>query len=174
AVGVLGLAGAVAGLPVERRLLVAQVTGDGDAPADGAFGQRRTVGLGVTRGTDLRQHLPRDAHDLEHLIVPVERVQVHQHGAAGVADVGDVRATLRAAGQPPDDPGVDVAEDRVAPLGLLTHTIDVVQDPLHLRAGEVGRKRQTDLLLEAVLPAILAQFIDDLVRAGVLPDNRVV
>src|SRR5690606_16956908 len=52
AVGVLGLAGAVAGLPVERRLLVAQVTGDGDAPADGAFGQRRTVGLGVTRGTD--------------------------------------------------------------------------------------------------------------------------
>ena len=57
----------------------------------------------MARGTPMRG---------QQLVVPVEGRQVHQHGAAGVGDVGDVPA-----GQVPDQPGVDGAEQQLAALG---------------------------------------------------------
>ena len=65
------------------------------------------------------QHLARDRQDLEQLIVPIKRAQVHQHRAAGVGGIGDVHAPTGAAGQVPDQPGVDRAKERVAGLGGL-------------------------------------------------------
>src|SRR5207237_6766750 len=102
-----------------------------------------------------------------------ERLEVHQHGAAGVADVRDVQAAVGAAGEIPDAPGVDVAEDQVAGLGLLAGTIDVVEDPTHLGAGEVGGQREADLRPEAILYAVGGELVDELVGAGVLPHDRV-
>ena len=147
AVGVLRLADAETGLPDERRLLVAQVT------ADGHLAQCVAVDLGVAGRSDRGQHPARDVQDAQNLIIPVQRVQVHQQGAAGVGHIGHVRAAAGAAGQVPDDPRVDVAEDRLAPLRRRAHTRHVVEDPLDLRAGEIGRQRQPGLRPEAILPA---------------------
>ena len=81
--------------------------------------------------------------------------------------------TVDATGQVPDHPGVHVAEDQLAGLGGLAGALDVVEDPLDLGTGEVGRQRQADALLVLVLVAA-TEFLDDLVGAGVLPDDRVV
>src|SRR3712207_8149811 len=60
-----------------------------------------------------------------YLLVPVEGLEVHQHGAARVGDVGDVQAAVRTAGQIPDDPRVHVAEQQVAGLGAVGGAVDV-------------------------------------------------
>ncbi len=83
-------------------------------------------------------------------------------------------AAVGPAGQVPDDPGVDVAEEQLAGFGARAGPLDVVQDPLDLGAREVGRQRQTHLGAEAVLTAVLSQGVADLVGAGVLPDDGVV
>ena len=46
--------------------------------------------------------------------MPVERVQVHQHRAAGVGHVGRVHAAVGAAGEVPQQPRVDRAERQLA------------------------------------------------------------
>ena len=63
-----------------------------------------------------------------------ERAQVHHHRAARVGHVGDVQAAVGAAGQVPDQPGVHVAEDQIAGVGLLAGAVDVLEDPADLRA----------------------------------------
>ena len=54
------------------------------------------------------------------------------------------------------------------------HPVDVLQDPLHLAAGEVRRRRQTRLAPDDVAAAVAVQRRRDPVGAGVLPDDRVV
>ena len=109
------------------------------------------------------------------LRVPGQRVQVHQHGARGVGRLGEVQPALGAAGHVPDQPGVHVAEGQVTGLGALAGALDVVQNPAHLGAGEVGRQRQTHLGLVAFgATPERAELLADRVGAGVLPDDRVV
>ena len=77
----------------------------GTSPPNGPFVAGRAVGRpgpttsrisgSIARGT------PKNA---EQLVVPVERLEVHQHRAAGVGDVGDVQAAVGTAGQVPDQP----------------------------------------------------------------------
>ena len=72
-------------------------------------------------------------------------------------------------------PGVHVAERQVAGLRLLLGAVDVVEDPAHLRAREVGGQRQPDLVLVPLgAAAEVAELLADGVGAGVLPDDRVV
>ena len=78
------------------------------------------------------------------------------------------------AGQVPHQPRVGVAEQQVTGLGLLAGTLDVVQDPLDLGAGEVARQGQPGEVPEALLTAVLGQLVHDLLGAGVLPHDRVV
>src|SRR5205823_6632265 len=85
----------------------------------------------------------------------------------------DVHAAVGAAGELPDHPRVDVPEQHLAALGLATNAVDVVEDPLDLRAGEVGRDREPRLGPEPVLASIGAELVADLVRARVLPDDCV-
>ena len=59
-------------------------------------------------------------------------------------------------------------------LGGLAHPVDVLQDPLDLAAGEVGRRRQPGLAADHVAAAVAVQRAGDPVGAGVLPDDRVV
>ena len=139
AVGVLRLAGLERRLAEGRGLLVAEDAGDRDAAEQALF---TAVAVDLGGGLDLGQHGHRNAHVGRDLVVPAQGVEVHQHGAGGVGDVGDVHAAVDAAGQVPEDPGVDVAEDQVAGLGLGAGTLDVVEDPLDLGAREVGRQRQ--------------------------------
>ena len=132
----LGLALGEAGLAEQRGLLVAERGGDRHAVEDAALGvcrrPRRRSGSPAAR----RPGRPSTGRIF---VVPLQGVQVHQHGARGVGDVGDVHAAVDAAGEVPDDPGVHGAEEDVAALGALAQALDVVEQPADLRAGEVAR-----------------------------------
>ena len=176
AVGVLGLARREAHLPDHGRVLVAEDAGDRDlALPDAAPGALRAAEEVRVRGRpDLGQHLRRHAEDLEQLGVPREGLEVHQHRARGVGDVGQVDAALGAAGHVPQQPGVHRAEDDVARLGRLADPVDLVEDPLELAAREVGRRRQPGTFADQVGVAVPLQRGGDRVGPGVLPDDRVV
>src|SRR5664280_3107153 len=96
----------------EGGLLVAEIARYRNA---GQVADGRAVDLG--RGLDGREHRLRDAQEPEDLGIPVERGVVEEEGPARVGDVGDVDAARRAAGQVPDAPGVDGAEQEIARLG---------------------------------------------------------
>jgi hypothetical protein len=168
-VGVLRIADVVRGLAERRCLLVAEVAGDrgaGQAP--------RRITVDVRRRPDVRQHRPRNAERAQLVLVPVQRLEVHQHCPAGVRDVGDVAPAVPAPGDVPDDPRVDVAEHEIPRLGPFPRPLDVVQDPLDLGPREIGRERESRLVSETILAAVAGQLGDDLLRSRVLPDERVV
>ncbi len=170
AIRILGLADAEADLAHRGRLLIAEDAGHRHAI------QRATldVTVGLAARSNLGQHLTRHTDRLQQVVVPIQRLEVHQHRARRVGHVGDVDAAIRPAGEPPGHERVDVAEERIAGLGLLQRAGDVVEDPAHLRAGEVGGQRQTRLVAEAILAAIPGELVDDMVGASVLPDDGVV
>ena len=122
AIRALGLSLGEAGLPEQRGLLVAQRGRDAHAGQDPP-GQAVCLG----RWANLREHLAWHAEDGQQLVVPVQGREVHQEGTAGVGDVGDVRAAVRAAGKVPDQPALDGSEQHVAALGALAQARGVVQ-----------------------------------------------
>src|SRR5215210_1132454 len=119
-------------LAPEGGLLVAGDAGDRDLrPEDVGV----CVPVHVGAWLDLRQHLTRHpAEQLEHLVVPLELEDVVEHGARGVRVVGNVRP---ATGELVDQPGVYGAHGDLAVLRPLPQTLYVVQEPVHLGAGEV-------------------------------------
>ena len=89
-------------MPDERRLLVAGDAGDGQRDAE-----EPSLGDDLGGAHEPRQQLALDAEEGEQLLVPVEVVQAEQHRPRGIRQIGDVGL---AAGQAPDEPGVDRAE----------------------------------------------------------------
>src|SRR6185312_12950310 len=83
-------------------------------------------------------------------------------------------AAVAAAGEVPEQPGVHGPEGEFARFGPLPRPVDVVEDPLDLGPGEVGRERQADVLAQAVRTLVAGQFVDDVFGPRVLPDDRVV
>ena len=100
-------------------------------------------------------------------------VDVHELRAAGVGHVGDVEPSARPAGQVPDEPGIDRAEQGVAGLRLLARTGDVGEQPMQLEAGKIARQRQAGLGAQAILAAVGREARHQVVDARVLPDERV-
>src|SRR4029077_10930500 len=174
AVGVLGFARCKTGLPEEGRLLIAEVRAHGYDAADRTIRLRLPVDLLIARRPDLGQHGPRDLDLAQQLRVPIQRLEVHQHGARRVAVVGAVRPTLGPTRQPPDDPGIDVAEQKVPTLGRRAGARNVVEDPLDFRPGEIGGDDKTGLALDQWLDTVVDQLLTDVDRARVLPHDRVV
>ena len=112
AVGVFGAARREAGLAKRGRLLIARTTGQRNRP-------RRTTRPTFRRNARSRRgprgNIARGMSRIaQQLVVPIERVNVEQQRAAGVAIVGHVQP---AAAQPPQQPGVDRAEQDFAALG---------------------------------------------------------
>ena len=171
AVGVLRHAFLETGLPEGRGLLVTEDARDRDT---GQETLRATHAVDLGRGPDLRQHRHRNAHVGCDGGLPVEGLEVHQHGAGGIGDIGDVHTTVHTPGEVPQHPGVHGAHHQVTGLGAFPGALDVVEDPLDLRPGEVGGQRQPDELLVPVGSLLAAEFLDDLLGAGVLPDDGVV
>jgi hypothetical protein len=85
-----------------------------------------------------------------------------------------VSAAIGSSGQPPDHPGIDIAEERFAPAGSLADTSNVIEDPFALWSGVVGSQGETRLGTEAILAAILGQLVADFLGAGILPDDSIV
>ena len=155
-------------------MLVTQVATNGDFCAEGAVRGCHTVETRIARWANLGQHLARDPQNAQQFIVPVECFQVHEHGSAGIGDVGEVLTAVGATGQVPDDPGIDVAEERIATFGGFADAFHIVQNPLDFGAGEVGGNRQARFATEEVAQSIAFQLGADAVGACVLPDDGVV
>jgi hypothetical protein len=171
AVGVLRLARVECGLAECRGLLVSEDSGNGHLPKQ-AVRFRHTVDLG--RAADLRQHRGRHAERIQDVLAPGQGREVHEHRAAGVRHVRCVHSTVDTAREVPEHPGVRRPEHQVARLGLLARALDVLEDPDDLGAGEICGQRKPDVLLESLDSAVLREAFDDVLRAGVLPDDGVV
>ncbi len=144
AVGVFRLAGVKTGLADGGRLLITQRAADGNLALKGAACQRHPIKVGITAWSNLRQQLAGDAENRQQFIVPGERLQIHQHRAAGIGGVGDVLA----AGQVPDQPGVNRAKEQIARFGLGAHTGHVIQQPTDFGTGKVGGNGQPGLVID--------------------------
>ena len=92
AVGVFRLAGRKTALPEQRRLLVARDTADGHAGEDGGISCHAEV---ARRGAYLGKHRSGDVEQVKQPRVPFHVVDVEEHGAARVGDVGGVHLALR-------------------------------------------------------------------------------
>ena len=165
AVGVLHHARIGAHLTEERGLLIAGDARDGNAAAEQA-------GLAVdfTGGADLGQHGFGNIENLQQLLVPTASLDVVEHGARGVADVGDV---ARAIGQLPDQPRINRPEGELALLLQSAGAFDVVQDPLNFGPGEIGVDDQPRLAANERRVLFLLQPIASRGGASILPDDGV-
>ena len=169
AVGVLRRAGRPAALPEQRGLLVAADPGDRCVDPEECVG----VGVGdVARGVpSLWQHRPRHVQQRLHLVGPAVVAHVPEHRAAGVGRLRDVRAS---AGELPAQPGVHGSEGEVPGRRTVAGTVDVVQQPRELRAGEVRVDDQAGRPADPVDVAGVAQLVAVPRGAAVLPHDRVV
>ena len=67
--------------------------------------------------------------------------EIHQLGATGVRDVGDVNAAMGASGQVPDEKTIDVAKQDVSGFSHLADALYVFENPTDFRTAEIGSKR---------------------------------
>src|SRR5947209_11952877 len=95
---VLGLSRIEAGLAYQRGLLIPQNSRDCDSARSTAF--HYPINLGAR--ADARQHRFRNAECVQQFLVPGQSIEVHELGAAGVGDVGNVQSGIRSACEMPN------------------------------------------------------------------------
>lgn len=163
---VLGLARRETLLPDECRLLVTYNASNLDAS------ERPIVDLSVDlcAALDRGQNANIDSEKVAELGVPRLLAQVHEHGAACVARVGDVRLPV---GEVIHEPGVDRAEEERLLVVCLLDVREVVQHPAELRGGKVGAEGQAGLPLDGIdaLFVRLGELLDGVRRARVRPGD---
>ena len=163
-VGVLCLARSPAELAEEGGLLIAGDACDWDAAQSGEGGFADALA-----GPDhLGQEAGWDVEEAEEILVPLAFDHVEQQRARGVGDVGDV---MPAAGEVPDQPGVDGAEGQFAALGAIADSGDVVEDPLDLGGRKIGVKDEAGFGGDLFSGAALFQSAAQRSGAAVLPDD---
>ncbi|TKW52752.1 hypothetical protein CTA1_7517 [Colletotrichum tanaceti] len=174
AVRVLGEAGGEALLADEGGGLVAQAAGDLCAAQQGVV--QRAVGLGVRGADDLGElDLCRvDAEPVDEVVVVLQRVDVHEHGARGVGGVRDVDVAGDAAVELVDQPGVDGAKGQHAALVGVLDLGHVLEQPEELADGGVRRQGQAAPLGELAGAEPLLQPAHEVLGARVGPDDGVV
>ena len=168
AIGVLGLAGGKAGLTEESGLLVPGGPGNGNGTAE-----EPRVGLPIdlAAGNGGGEHGPGNIHEVQQLLIPVQGVDVEEHGPGGVGVVGDVDP---ASGEQPDQPGLHCAEEELPRLRPPPGAGDVVQYPADLGAREVGVHHQPRLPADCLRVASCFQLVAVGAGAAALPDDGVV
>ena len=171
AVGVLGLAGRVAGLAEEGRLLVAQVAGDRDRLARSARRRGRRPRLEGRICGSIAVGMPMSL-----------RISGSQSRVSRSISMVRLALVTSVTWTPPLTPPVRFQMHQVSMLpksrspasALARGARDVVEDPLDLRPGEVGGQRQAGLGRKRSWPPSLASSLQMRVGAGVLPDDGVV
>ena len=125
-VGILHRARLRAHLAEEGRLLVSGDTRNGHLMRkDGGFG----VAIHLRRGLHGRHHGTRNAQHGQEFVVPLQSIDIEQHGAGSV---GDVRHMHRSARKLPHQPAIHRAKTQLPCLGLLTGARHIVQYPFYL------------------------------------------
>ena len=168
AIGRFDHAGAKAGLPDQRRLLVAGHRGDRDRIAK-QFGQGCAE---ITAGrVHLRQQPSRDAERVAQFRIPSKTVQIEQHRAGGIRDI---RRVQFAAGEAPQEKAVDRAERDLAFGGALTQPRHLVEHPADLRCREIRIDHEPGALRDRVPETGSTPFLAKRRGAAVLPNDRIV
>ena len=80
-----------------------------------------------------------------------------------------MHAAAWAAGEIPDQPGVNVAKDCLAVFRILTQARDVIQQPVNFGAGKISGQGQAGFFAQPVLTAIRGQLVAIYIRAHILP-----
>ena len=128
AVGVLGHACIKTGLAEQCALLVAGHAADVDGAAQHLVSRLAEIG-------GRRQHLGHqtrgNVQQGQQIGIPLVAVHIEEHGAAGVAHIGDMALAAR---QLPDQPAIHRAEGQLAGLRCGACAGHVVQQPLELGA----------------------------------------
>ncbi len=165
AVGVFGHAGRKTALAERGGLLVA-----GQAGNRNGLAQPLRVGLAQhAAGRHHRgQQAGRNIEQFQQRVVPLQSVDVEQQRARSVAGVGGV---YFAAGELPDQPGVDGAKGQLTTFGPGAGAGHVVKQPLQLGTGEVRIKHQPGFLLHPPGMSGGLEFVAAAGGAAVLPDN---
>ena len=104
-------------------------------------------------------------------MIPGAGVNVEEHGARGVAGVGRVNS---AAGELPEQPGVDGAEREFAGFGKRARAANVFENPGNLGGGEIGIDEQARALLDERAVTFAPEALAEIGGAAILPDDRVV
>src|SRR5207302_7786218 len=100
-------------------------------------------------------------------------LEIHQLSAAGIGDIGDVNATQAAAGQLPNQKGIDVAKNHIARLGLFASTFYVFENPADLETAEIRGEWQASPAAKTILPTSFRKLADVLSNPRILPHERV-
>ena len=98
-------------------------------------------------------------------------MNIEQHGAGGVADIGGVDPPL---GQLVDQPRVHCSECQFAGFSELAGAGDILEHPGDLAGGEIGIDQKARALLNGLAMSRVAQALAEIGGAAILPDNRIV
>src|SRR6266404_3765389 len=170
AVGILRFSWLEAGLTDQSGLLIAEIAGD----CNSLNGRRVRGAIDFAARNNLRQHLDGNAEFIQYVPIPLERVEVHQLGAAGIGHVGYVDAAMRPTSEMPDQKSIDIAKQKIAGFSLCACACNLFENPANLKATEISRERKAGLAAIAVLSATRSEFGYRGSNTRVLPDNRVV
>ena len=167
AIGVFRHPGRKTGLPESCGLLVPGHPGNRQRPAKQRDPSPAQL---ATAGHHLWQHRGRDAEQRQQLRVPLQRMDVEQQRARGIARIGHVPL---AASEFPDQPAVHGAEGQLALFSPHPCAGHMVQQPLQLGRRKVRVQHQPGLFLDHGCVPLGAQLVTASGGAPVLPDNSV-
>jgi hypothetical protein len=105
----------------------------------------------------------------EQFLIPLHRMDIEEHGAAGIGIVRHMDTALR---QIPDQPAVDIAKAEFPVFGARARTFRMVEDPLDLTCGKIGIRNESRLIPDH-FPFVFRQPVDPVRRSSALPDDRV-
>ena len=145
-------------------MLIAERAGERNAVERAAAGA-----IDLARRANLRQAGARNVEEPQQLLVPLQRLEIHQLRARGVGRVGEM-----APGQIPGEPGIHRAEQHLAGLRLLARAGNGLEQPDELQAREISGERQAGLGAQPILAALRGEARDQRLGARVHPDDRVV
>jgi len=169
AIGVLGLARLEAALSEQSGLLVARDAGDGHARRHAWVAR---LPKDAARTEHLGHHGRRYVKEIEELLVPASLVDVVEHRATCVGDVGGVHEATR---EHPYEPGVHGAEEQLACIRPLAGAGDVSQDPRDLAGREVRIGEKSRLGANPIADlGRPADLVDERRRAPALPYDGVI
>src|SRR4029077_17130076 len=151
-------------------LLIAEIAGDRSS----LNGRQVRGAVDFAARNNFWQHLDRNVEVFQYAPIPLQRIEVHQLGAAGIGHVGHVDAAVRSTGEMPDQKSIDIAKQKIAGLGLCACARNLFENPANLEATEIGGERKAGLRAIAVLSATRGELGYRGSNARVLPNNRVV
>ena len=108
---------------------------------------------------------------LQQTIVPIQRLQVHEHSPRRVGDVGDVKLL---ASEVVHEPTVDGAEAGGSSLELGTSTLNILHYPNELGHGKVRSEGQAAQGAKSICARLVFEALGDAGGTNVVPNNCVV